>query len=216
MSDSEAGAIEKLNSLLASGGQAELTVDEGQSFAVYLALLLRWNAKVNLTAIRDVDGILQRHFVESIACARLLPAGIGTLLDLGSGAGFPGLGIAICRPEVEVTLAESQGKKAAFLSEAVRVLGVGARVRVHGGRAELLNTRFDCVTMRAVDRMGDAVRVAATLVRAGGWLAPMTTGGEVTALREIAGPGFEWSEAVALPGGVSRVVAFGRRAAVEG
>ena len=79
-----------------------------------------------LTAIRDEEGILTRHFVESIVCARALPAGIATLLDVGSGAGFPGIPIALCRSEIAVTLAESQGKKAAFLQEAVRVLGVAA------------------------------------------------------------------------------------------
>ena len=93
-------------------------------FEDYLSLILRWNARVNLTAIRDEEGILQRHFVESIACARALPADITTLLDFGSGAGFPGIPIALCRPEISVTLAESQGKRAAFLHEAVRVLGI--------------------------------------------------------------------------------------------
>ena len=83
---------------------------------------------MNSTAIRDEEGILSRHFVESIACACALPAGIFTLLDFGSGAGFPGIPIALCRPEIAVILAESQGKKAAFLQEAVRVLGISAKV----------------------------------------------------------------------------------------
>jgi 16S rRNA (guanine527-N7)-methyltransferase len=214
MNTSEAEATAKLASLLAKGGQEQLSEDESRSFALYLALLMRWNAKVNLTAIRDEDGILQRHFVESIACARFLPPGIKTLLDLGSGAGFPGLAIAICRPEIAVTLAESQGKKAAFLREAVRVLGVGGRVRVHGDRAEVLKTQFDCVTLRAVDRMDVAVRAGAALVRVGGWLTPMTSVGEVEHLQEIAGPGFEWAQASPLPGGVSRVLANGQRTGI--
>ena len=216
MSESETGVAERLNSLLVSSGGVELSTVVAESFSRYLALLLRWNAKVNLTAIRDEGGILQRHFVESIACALALPAGIETLLDLGSGAGFPGLAIALCRPEIAVTLAESQGKKAAFLSEAVRVLevGPGGRVRVHGGRAELLKTQFDCVTLRAVDRMGVAVRAGAMLVRVGGWLAPMTTFGEAAVLKDVMGPEFVWSEPVGLPGGVSRVLALGRRAAI--
>ena len=135
---------------------------------MYLGLLLRWNARVNLTAVRDAEGILSRHFVESIACARALPDGIVTLLDFGSGAGFPGIPIALCRPEMTVTLAESQGKKAAFLQEAVRVLGGSAVVQSR--RAELLTHPFDCVTLRAVDRMEAAVSAASRLVGPEGWL----------------------------------------------
>ena len=74
-----------------------------------------------------------------------------TLLDFGSGGGFPGIPIALCRPEIAVTLAESQGKKAAFLQEAVRVLGLSARSTLSGPK--LLTVGFDCVTLRAVDRM---------------------------------------------------------------
>ena len=95
---------------------------------------------------------LSRHFVESIACARALPEGISTLLDFGSGGGFPGIPIALCRPEIAVTLAESQGKKAAFLQEAVRVLG--SQAKVHAGRAELLTTQFDCVTLAGCGQDG--------------------------------------------------------------
>jgi 16S rRNA (guanine527-N7)-methyltransferase len=79
----------QLNSLLAKAGQDALDTVLYQRFQDYLSLLLRWNARVNLTAIRDEEGIVSRHFVESIACARALPAGIATLLDFGSGAGFP-------------------------------------------------------------------------------------------------------------------------------
>ncbi|MGB9145730.1 MAG: 16S rRNA (guanine(527)-N(7))-methyltransferase RsmG, partial [Acidobacteriaceae bacterium] len=81
----------------------------------YLALLLRWNARMNLTAVRDPESILRRHFAESLFAAEHIPPGVATLLDFGSGAGFPGIPIAIARPEIAVTLAESQNKKAAFL-----------------------------------------------------------------------------------------------------
>lgn len=175
-------------------------------FADYYLLLNRWNSRVSLTAIRDEEGILSRHFVESIVCARALPAGITTLLDFGSGAGFPGIPIALCRPEIAVTLAESQGKKGAFLQEVVRVLGIAAKV--HSGRAERLATKFDCVTLRAVDRMQEAVEAAARLVRPGGWLAPMTTGRELQKLKSAAGARFSWSDAASLPGGEQRVLAL--------
>jgi 16S rRNA (guanine527-N7)-methyltransferase len=161
-----------------------------------------------LTSIRDEDGILSRHFVESIACARALPAGIATLLDFGSGAGFPGIPIALCRPDIAVTLAESTSKKAAFLQEAIRVLDITAKV--HSQRAELLPDPFDCVTLRAVDRMELAVRAAAKLVRPGGWLALMTTRNEVFRLQETAGSSFAWAALVPLPG-EERLIALGER-----
>jgi 16S rRNA (guanine527-N7)-methyltransferase len=209
---SEAGQTAglRLNELLAESGLKPLDATQAGHFEDYLSLLLRWNARVNLTAIRDEEGILKRHFVESIACARALPAEIHSLLDFGTGAGFPGLPIALCRPEIAVTLAESQGKKAAFLSEAVRVLGVGAKV--HSGRAETLGSEFDCVTLRAVDKMEKAVQAAARLARHGGWLALMTTETELEKLKVAAGADFAWAEVVRLPGGEDRLLALGERA----
>jgi 16S rRNA (guanine527-N7)-methyltransferase len=200
---------ERLNALLAEAGLAPLDGVLAGRFEDYLSLLLRWNARVNLTAIRDEEGILRRHFIESIASARLLPAGITTLLDFGSGAGFPGIPIALCRPEIAVTLAESQGKKAAFLSEAVRVLGVAATV--HSGRAEVQNNVFDCITMRAVDKMEWAVQAAVQQVRLGGWLSLMTTGKELEAHKAAAGAEFAWAPLVLLPGGEDRLLALGER-----
>jgi 16S rRNA (guanine527-N7)-methyltransferase len=209
MSQVPVSAGARLNALLVDAGQPVLDEALASRFAEYLALLVRWNSRVNLTAIRDEEGILSRHFVESIACARALPAGISTLLDFGSGAGFPGIPIALCRPEIAVTLAESQGKKAAFLQEAVRVLGLSAKV--HSQRAELLSVQFDCVTMRAVDRMQEAVSAGSQLVAVDGWLAPMTTGSELDAVKAAAGKGFEWRAPVSLPGGDDRIVALGQR-----
>ncbi len=209
MSDTQLGHLaagSRLGQLLANAGQTPLTDGQTGQFEAYLSLLLKWNARVNLTAIRDTEGILARHFVESIVCARALPQGIGTLLDLGSGAGFPGIPVAICRPEIAVTLAESQGKKAAFLQEAVRTLGLTAKV--HAGRAEGLRQKFDCVTLRAVDGMEQAVRVAAGLVRPRGWLASMTTWAELSTVKAAAGTGLIWQEPVALPGSAEQILAI--------
>jgi 16S rRNA (guanine527-N7)-methyltransferase len=197
----------RLKALLAESGLEPLDAVQTGQFEAYLSLLLRWNERVNLTAIRDEEGILRRHFVESIACARFLPAEIGTLLDFGSGAGFPGIPIALCRPEIAVTLAESQGKKAAFLSEAVRVLDSSAKV--YSGRAETQGLPFDCVTLRAVDKMERAVQAAAQLVRPGGWMALMTTAAELERLKMAAGAEFAWVEAARLHGGEDRLLALG-------
>jgi len=197
----------RLNELLQEAKQEPLNADQAGRFESYLSLFLRWNMRINLTAIRDEEGILRRHFMESIACARALPAGIATLLDFGSGGGFPGIPIALCRPEIAVTLAESQGKKAAFLNEAIREVGV--TTLVHAGRAETLGVQFDCVTMRAVDRMEIAVQEAARLVRPGGWLALMTTDAELDKLKNAAGAEYSWPQEVSLSSGEQQVLALG-------
>lgn len=208
MSDGSATIAERLNTLLPAAGLAPLDAVTADRFGEYVSLLLRWNARTNLTAIRDAEGILSTHIIESIIVAGNIPADARTLLDFGSGAGFPGIPIALCRPEISVTLAESQNKKAAFLREAVRVLGLSAKV--HAGRAETLLEPYDCVAMRAVDRMADAVNAAARLVRSGGWLALMTTEGEQRSLKAAAGSGFHWQEPVKMPGTEHRILFLGR------
>jgi 16S rRNA (guanine527-N7)-methyltransferase len=200
-----------LNDLLSTAGIGELNSEQAGKFETYLHLLMRWNGRVNLTAIRDEEGILSRHFVESIACARKLPVEVKTLLDFGSGGGFPGIPIALCRPELAVTLAESQGKKAAFLAEAVRTLELAAKV--HAGRAEQLNTVFDCVVLRAVDKMAEAVKLAERLVAKDGWLALMTTETDRAGLCGQVEGKFEWKDSILLPGGQSRILSLGRRVA---
>jgi 16S rRNA (guanine527-N7)-methyltransferase len=202
-------ATGRLNSLLASACLDPLDPALGERFEDYLGLLMRWNARINLTAIRDEEGILTRHFVESIACARALPAGIGTLLDFGSGAGFPGVPIALCRPEIAVTLAESQGKKAAFLQEAVRVLGLATKV--YAGRAELLKARFDCVVLRAVERMPQAVRAASKLASPEGRVLVMATKGELEQFDGLCGQEFSRFEAYPLAGSATGVLAIAHR-----
>lgn len=209
MSACERSAGSRLNELLGEAGLASLEPKPVAQFELYLSLFVRWNARMNLSAIRDEESILSRHFVESIACAFALPLGVSTLLDFGSGGGLPGIPIALCRPEIEVTLAESQGKKAAFLQEAVRALGIAAKV--HARRAETLNSLFDSVVLRAVDRMSDAVHSATGLVAANGWIGLMTTSEDLAKLQDAAGSGFSWREPVSLPGGERRILALGQR-----
>ena len=194
----------QVKSAVASAGLAGIGETAAEKFSEYFDLLQRWNSKLNLTAIRDADSILRRHFVECIFCAQQLPAGIGTLLDFGSGGGFPGIPIAICRPEIHVTLAESQGKKASFLREAVRTLGLGADV--YGGRVgEMAADRlFDAVTMRAVDRMEEAIATGSLRVEQGGWLVLMTNRDSY-----ILPEGFMGAE-IAIPGSASGVVVMAR------
>ena len=88
----------------------------------YMRLLLQWNEKLNLTAIRDPLEILHRHFCESMFAAIAVPTNSGRLADIGSGAGFPGLPLKILRPELELFLVESNIKKGTFLAEVIRDL----------------------------------------------------------------------------------------------
>jgi 16S rRNA (guanine527-N7)-methyltransferase len=143
--------------------------------SIFLDLLLKWNARTNLTAIRDPEEIVRRHFGESLFAAAYLPSAT-TLLDLGSGAGFPGIPIQIAHPALHVTLAESQNKKATFLREAVRTLSL--TTEVWAKRTEDLppTRRFDVVTLRAVDDPIAALAEARRHVAPGGRILHLTTG----------------------------------------
>jgi 16S rRNA (guanine527-N7)-methyltransferase len=146
--------------------------------SAYLDLLLKWNARTNLTAIRNPEEIVQRHFGESLFAGlelgRRLPAD-ATVLDFGSGAGFPGLPIQLLNPGMTVTLAESQGKKASFLREAVRTLGL--KTEVWAARVDTMppSRRFTAVTLRAVDNMQQALSDAQPRVAPNGWLVTLST-----------------------------------------
>jgi 16S rRNA (guanine527-N7)-methyltransferase len=203
------GASRRLNELLQKAGLEPLDDETAHKFEAYLSLFVRWNEKLNLSSVRDEEGILSRHFIESIAVAQSLPNDIATLLDFGSGAGLPGIPIALCWPRVAVTLAESQVKKAAFLQEAVRVLGISAKV--YADRAERLTEVFDCVVLRAVEKMPKAIAAATELISPEGWLAPMTTDASLAELQAAAGPQFKWKESVRLPGSESRILAIGQK-----
>lgn len=128
--------------------------------SLYLDLLLKWNARTNLTAIRDPEEIVRRHFGESLFAARHLSPQTATLLDFGSGAGFPGLPIALYRPEIAVTLAESQNKKATFLREAIRTLNLPTEVWPNRVETMPPTRQFHTVTLRAVDNMAAALTAA--------------------------------------------------------
>jgi 16S rRNA (guanine527-N7)-methyltransferase len=146
--------------------------------SVYLDLLLRWNARTNLTAIRDPEGIVCRHFGEGLFCglelAKRLPTA-STVLDFGSGAGIPGLPIQLIQPEFRVTLAESQGKKASFLREAVRTLELPTEVWAERVESMPPDQRFNAVTLRAVDNMELALATARERVAPKGLLVSFTS-----------------------------------------
>ena len=173
-----------IDSAITAAGLRALSPEASDRLLAYLQLLLRWNSRLNLTAVREPSEIIRRHLVECIQCAQSLPPA-ATLLDFGSGAGLPGIPIAIARPEIRVTLGESQGKKAAFLREAVRVLSLP--LEVYDGRIENMprSRVFDVVTLRAVDKMYEACRAAAERIAPGGWLTVFATSKTERLLRQL-------------------------------
>lgn len=135
----------------------------------YLELLTRWNRTYNLTAVRDPVAMVTRHLLDSLT---LLPYVTGTTAaDLGSGAGLPGLVLAIAEPTRQWLLVDSNGKKARFLRAAVRELDL-ANVRVAQERVEVVTGTFDCITARAFASLPDMLAWGGHLLAPDGhWLA---------------------------------------------
>jgi 16S rRNA (guanine527-N7)-methyltransferase len=193
-------------------GSDSLSNDQLSRVAIYLDLLLKWNAKINLTAIRTPEEIATRHFGESLFAARYLlpkenrPA---SAMDVGSGAGFPGLPMKICCPNLALTLIESNGKKATFLREVSRALELDG-VEVLSRRAEDIKTQTDLVTQRAVERFVSILPVAERLMRPGGALALLIgSSQEEVAKRQL--PNLRWQPAVPVPESQSRVLLVGSK-----
>jgi 16S rRNA (guanine527-N7)-methyltransferase len=176
-------------------GSVELSDSLLGQVSQYLDLLIRWNARVSLTAIRRPEEMVERHFGESLftgaQLANRLPMG-AELLDYGSGPGFPGLPIQMLLPGVQVTVAESQSRKVAFLREVIRTLGLSAEVWPRRVEEMPSGRRFDVVTMRAVEKMATTMEDAATRTREGGWVAALVGGGvELPGAEELLVPGSE-------------------------
>ena len=199
-----------LNELLSPFMSRPLDAAALAKFQLYLNLLLKWNARINLTAVRDSEEIVQRHFGESLFAAEQLElATASTLIDLGSGAGFPGLPIKIVAPHLHVTLIESQQKKATFLREVIRTLPLD-NVAVYAGRAEESSLKSQIVTMRAVEKFETALPVAASLLDAGGKLALLIGAAQSRSACDVL-PQFDWHKPIPIPGSRTRVISMGTR-----
>src|SRR3954471_2847564 len=146
------------------GSREELSQQQLQQFSDYLDLLLRWNANTNLTSVREPEEIVTRHFGESIFLARNASGEeLRSAIDLGSGAGFPGIPLKIYSSHLRVTLIESQNKKATFLNEVIRKLTL-IGINVFSGRAEESAIKADLVTLRAVEKFEAALAAAVNLL----------------------------------------------------
>ena len=189
----------------------EGTTEQIASIQRYMSLLLVWNEKINITAIRDPLEMLYRHFCESMYAAVALPLQRGRLADVGSGGGFPGLALKIIRPELQVFLIESNVKKATFLAEVVRELAlVDARVLV--SRYEELGeeiTPVDFVCSRALGEFEKFLNWAGSERVAASQVVLWTGGRDVEEIKKIRGWG--WREPVSIPHSLQRFLLVGSR-----
>lgn len=167
------------DSAVLEAGLAALGLDAALAprLLAYRDLLTRWNRTYNLTAVRDPAQMVARHLLDSLALApqlAALAARGGRLADLGTGPGLPGIPLAIALPRLQVALVESNGKKARFLREAVRVLGLG-NAQVVEARIEALDTpaRFDAITARALATIPRILELGGHLLAPGGRLLAM-------------------------------------------
>jgi 16S rRNA (guanine527-N7)-methyltransferase len=193
--------------------QSYIQLDESRLSAIskYIDLLLKWNARINLTAIREPKEIVRRHFGESFfAASHILKTGtIQNAIDLGSGAGFPGVPFAMYAPEVSVTLIEAHQKKATFLRELVFQLGL-KNVTVFADRGEKYGGTADVVTMRAVESFQDALPVAANLADSDGKVALLIGSQQIEAAEKLCNS-VKWSTPIGIPESHSRTLLIGTK-----
>jgi 16S rRNA (guanine527-N7)-methyltransferase len=181
-------------------GPALLSDSQLAAIKTYADLLLRWNAKLNLTSIRDPEEIVTRHFGESLFAARqLFPAGNSheTAIDIGSGAGFPGLPLKLWSPSLNLTLIESNQRKATFLREVVRTLNLSS-VLVLTERAERVSFNADLVTFRAVEHFESILSIACNLAKPGGRIAALIGGAQVGLAQSVL-PNIRWEDPIPIP-----------------
>jgi 16S rRNA (guanine527-N7)-methyltransferase len=176
-----------------------LDTEQAAQLQTYLELLLRWNQKINLTSVRDPEQVITRHFGEALFLhtrERLM----GNLLDIGSGAGFPGLALKIVLPGIPATLLEPVAKKRAFLKEVIRSCGFDA-VEVRPERLEQAvrqGARFSVATARAIAPAQQLARQCSSILSEGGKLCLWTTQGQSDKLGEASGP-ISWTRRFAIP-----------------
>lgn len=202
ISDAEIGQM-----LLPYGYRPDPRFCEG--LRAYISLLLRWNSRISLTAVTDPAEIVKFHFGESLFAVSAVPIKRSRLADVGSGAGFPGLPIAMAVPGLDLTLIESNAKKCAFLSEVVRSLELDG-INVFRGRMEDLqpdSEKFDFITARALGQHDELLSWAAGHLAPSGrvilWL------GEEDADNISRSPGWKWGDRVLIPGSKRRYLLVG-------
>ena len=160
-----------------------------EAFDLYLRELLKWNEKMNLTAIRSEKGIVLKHFLDSLSVVPHLPK-ISSLLDIGSGAGFPGIPLKMVQPSLEVTLIDSVRKKIDFQSHIIRTLGLKGIGAIHGRiqDREILESfggRFDAVIARAFSDLNTLLLLSFPFLKKGGIILAMKGEGAGEELKRL-------------------------------
>ena len=205
---------ETIKQSLASFG---VEVNDEQVFSIqqYIRILLQWNEKLNLTAIRDPLEILVRHFCESMFGAVAVPNLDGRLADIGSGPGFPGIPLKIMKPELELFLVESNIKKGTFLAEVSRELGLkGARVLIN--RYEELGEEvapLDYVCSRAVGEFETFLNWAGSGRVSAGTAILWIGGRDLEEVKKVGG--WEWQEPIPVPQSLRRYLLVGKKKGAE-
>ncbi len=154
-----------------------VNAEAGAQFAVVAKELSLWNRKINLTSITDPEGVAEKHFIDSLAVSSYLP-GCAKVLDLGTGAGFPGIPLSIASPDLRMTLIDASAKKISFVKHIIRKLGL-ENVRAKHLRAEALakclacNETFDVVVCRAFSALDHILRLSIPLLNKGGMVVAM-------------------------------------------
>lgn len=152
-----------------------ISQQEISKFEIYLRELKAWNEKFNLTAIKKDRDIVIKHFLDSLTPLRLIKPG-STILDIGSGAGFPGIPLKIVEPSLNVTLLDSVNKKVTFMKHIIEELGLNGIEAIHGRAEDLARTRkesFDVVISRALAGLYDFVKIGEPFLKADGIMIAM-------------------------------------------
>lgn len=141
-------------------------------FYVYMKLLLEWNEKINLTAITNPEEIILKHFIDSMTIAKYIDKKL-KLIDVGTGAGFPGIPLKIIREDIEITLLDSLNKRVNFLNEVISQLGLTKIQTIHSrvedfGQDKKYREKFDCATSRAVANLSTLAEYLMPLVKLNG------------------------------------------------
>ena len=194
-------------------GEFQVLISDSQVLQIqqYISILLAWNEKINLTAIRDPLEILNRHFCECMYAASAVPLEVGRLADVGSGGGFPGLPLKIIRPELQVVLIESNIKKATFLAEVIRGLGL-ADARVIVSRYEELGEEIaplDIVCSRALGDFAPFLEWAHSEEVAARQVVLWIGARDLPEIQKVRT--WEWREPIPVPHSLRRILLVGTR-----
>ncbi|MEO5356061.1 MAG: 16S rRNA (guanine(527)-N(7))-methyltransferase RsmG [Nitrospirae bacterium YQR-1] len=157
-----------------AGGLAALSIEPSDriinSFLTYLHELKKWSGIHNLTAVKDDAGIVTTHFLDSLLYLRGVPAGAKTILDVGSGAGFPGIPIKIVHPGLTATLLEPRKKRAVFLRHMIHLLRLSGTDVIESRLQDVKLPPQDCITVRALFSFSDFIKLALPLLNTDGTL----------------------------------------------